>query len=75
MTTGRRRLVRDPYFAAGFAGAVPPEDLARIVSRLSGNRRPLDGSQTYEENLASNAWYPSLVSSIPHRRDRDVRHR
>lgn len=54
----------DPYFAAGFAGAVPPEDLARIVSRLSGNRRPLDGSQTYEENLASNAWYPSLVSSI-----------
>jgi hypothetical protein len=54
----------DPYFAAGFAKELSPEQLAEVVTRLSGSRRPLDGSQTYEENLATNAWYDKVLVSM-----------
>lgn len=57
-------MAGDPYFAAGFAAALTPEELSQVVSRLSGRRSLLDGSSTFEENEAANAWYPSLLSSM-----------
>lgn len=57
-------MAGDPYFAAGFAAALTPEELSQVVSRLSGSRSPLDGSSTFEENEAANSWYPSLLSSM-----------
>lgn len=59
-------LSSDPYFAAGFAAALSPRDLARVVTRLSNVRPVFDGrnGQTYEEYQASTAWYEAALASM-----------
>lgn len=59
-------LDEDPYFAAGLANALSPAELASVVSRLSNVRPVFDGrnGQTWEEYLASTAWYGAALSAM-----------
>lgn len=59
-------LSGDPYFAAGFARAVSPDDLAVLVRRLSAQRPQYDGrdGQTLEQYEASTAWYGRAIEGI-----------
>lgn len=54
----------DPYFAAGFASTLDPTELARVVTRLSGTRLPVDGSVTADEAARANAWYGRMLTAM-----------
>ncbi len=54
----------DPYFAAGFAGALDAEELAAVVVRLQYGRTPMDGRLSGEEVAAANQWYADLLGGM-----------
>ncbi|MBD8058730.1 hypothetical protein IC607_07100 [Cellulomonas sp. JH27-2] len=57
-------LQNDPYFAAGFAGALDADELADVVIRLGYQRTKQDGQHTQDEIDAQNEWYASLLNGM-----------
>lgn len=54
----------DPYFAAGLAAELSPEELAELVVGLSYQRVGTDSNRTYDEMQAANAWYAELLTGL-----------
>jgi hypothetical protein len=54
----------DPYFAAGFAGALSADELADVVITMGYNRSYPDGYKTLEQVDEENAWYGVLLNGM-----------
>ncbi|HWJ84812.1 MAG TPA: DUF6571 family protein, partial [Cellulomonas sp.] len=57
-------LQDDPYFAAGFAGALSADELADVVIKLGYNRTYPDSSRTQAEVDKANEWYGKLLNGM-----------